>query len=125
MPSFSSTRARRLAQLLGLAAAAWLGVAGVRRTLIGWWTLSDNPANWRRAERLDPADANLWRRIGLLEHWDFARANPRQAVEDLEHAVRPDPQAAQAWLDLAMAYEAGGNNQQAAKAYRQEQKACP
>jgi hypothetical protein len=125
MPSFSSNRARRLTQLLGLAAAAWLGVAGIRKTLVGWWSLSDNPDNWRRAVRLDPSDANLWWRIGLLEQWDFSRANSQQALEDLEHAARLNPHAAPIWLDLAMAYEAGGKVQQAAEAYRRAREAFP
>jgi len=81
-----------------------------------------DPSKWMRAVRLDPGNAQLWGRIGIRELRNSRRA---EAVRDLQRAAELDPYSGSLWAGLADAYEAGGQIEQARKAYETAQSARP
>jgi tetratricopeptide (TPR) repeat protein len=86
---------------------------------------SSNPARWRLAARLEPGNADSWRRLGLLEQWDFEHGDLRKAVEDYQRAAQANPRLDLNWLDLANAYETLGQLKQARQAYRMAEASHP
>jgi len=91
-------------------AAARMGAAAILEE-------SANPEKWRLAARLEPGSAGYWRRLGLLEQWDFVHGDPQRAVGDFQRAAELNPGLDLTWLDLASAYETVGQTGQARRAY--------
>jgi Carbohydrate binding domain/Tetratricopeptide repeat len=86
---------------------------------------SSNPNRWQLAARLEPGDADSWRRLGLVEQWDFQHGDLHRAAEDFRRAARLNPHLDLNWLDLASVYETLGEIGQARQAYRKAEASHP
>ncbi|HTR47786.1 MAG TPA: tetratricopeptide repeat protein [Verrucomicrobiae bacterium] len=70
-----------------------------------------------RAAALTPGNGDVWDKIGRLRQWDFTNPNLREAISDYQRAVKEDPRTAHYWMDLASAYESGGDDAGAQDAF--------
>jgi Tetratricopeptide repeat len=86
---------------------------------------SSNPKQWQLAARLEPGNADEWRRLGLVEQWDFQHGDLHRAVEDFRRAARLNPGLDLNWLDLASVYETLGQVEQARQAYQRAEASHP
>ncbi|MGH9404890.1 MAG: tetratricopeptide repeat protein [Terriglobia bacterium] len=87
----------------------WVG----RAYLAG--VIGDRPAiaNYQTASHLDPGNSSYALSLGRMYEYTVANADPARALSDLTRAVQLNPYNAQAWLDLATAFEFQGNNAKA------------
>jgi hypothetical protein len=119
-------RSERWWVLLGaVLLAAVIAYAASRNALADYWEQSDNPADWFRAAQLEPDNADYWYRLGRYRQFDFAAADLSQAISYYRRAVALNPHSAGYWMDLASAYEATGQNEQALAAFERAKASHP
>lgn len=78
---------------------------------------SSKPDLWRLAARLEPGNAEYWRRLGLSRQWEVDSGNLPEAIRDLQMASRTNPRSADVWLELSDAYQASGDTSRAREAF--------
>lgn len=86
---------------------------------------SGNLASMTRGIAMTPGDGAGWDRIGQLRQSDFANLNIPEAIVAYRKAVVADPHSPHYWLDLATAYDVGGDNARAKDAYAHAKAASP
>lgn len=86
---------------------------------------SDNLDLMERGVRLTPGDAAGWDRVGHSQQYDFLNPNLAAAIADYQEAVRDEPHAANYWMDLAGAYESGGDRTRAQDAFARAKATYP
>lgn len=94
-----------LAAPLGLEAAR-IGLASV------WLQTGDLPA-LRHAQAADPADPEIYDRLGQDRLYDFENSDPREALGNYREATSLAPNRALYWEDLALASESLNDNSSA------------
>jgi len=119
-------RSERWRVLLGavLLAAVIVYAAG-RNGLAEYREQSGNPEDWFRAAQLEPDNADYWYRLGRYRQFDLAASDLSQAISYYRRAVALNPHAADYWMDLASAYEATGQNEQALAAFERAKASHP
>jgi Tetratricopeptide repeat len=85
---------------------------------------SSNPERWRLAAKVEPANAEYWRRLGLSQQWD-AGGDGQAAIHYLQLATRVNPRSAELWMELADAYQISGDSESARQAYEKAQGSYP
>jgi tetratricopeptide (TPR) repeat protein len=83
------------------------------------WAASPRSADWFRAAKLEPRNAEYWHQLGQFEQWDIERDDFQNALHYYERAVELNPRSAVDWMDLASAYETLGQTSRAQHAYQQ------
>ena len=78
---------------------------------------------FREAVRRDPADPEAWQRLGSTLF--FALGQPAEAIAALEQAVRLDPRAASARLDLGLALASVRRSAEAVTAIEEASRLAP
>ncbi len=78
---------------------------------------------FRESVRLDPASADAWHRLGLLQL--FALGEPAEAAGALEQAVSLAPRDAPVRVDLAVALQASGRAREASAAFEEALRTDP
>jgi tetratricopeptide (TPR) repeat protein len=78
---------------------------------------SSKPDLWRLAAKLEPDNAEYWRRLGLSRQWDVDTQNLPEAIHDLQTASRANPRSADVWMELAGVYQASGDANRAREAF--------
>jgi tetratricopeptide (TPR) repeat protein len=92
---------------------------------LAWnWGHSSELSKQIRGAKLTPEDAEAWDRIGEALSSNFD-APPTEAIAFFQRAVKADPRSARDWMDLAQAYEIGGDVSQAKAAYQEAKQAYP
>ena len=81
-------------------------------------TRSDTLQQLERGTALEPGNAEAWDALGRFRQLDFANPDPSGALADYQHAVRVNPLSAHHWMNLAGAYEANGDIEQARNAFQ-------
>jgi hypothetical protein len=61
-----------------------------------------------KATRLEPRDAENWRRLGDLWQLDLQDSDPQRAIQAYRTSLSLSPNSADAWLGLASVYEGQG-----------------
>lgn len=90
----------------------------------GWAWHADNlasstdPADWLRAAKAEPSNANYWFKIGFNRQWDINNSDVTEAISYFRRAVEIDPRSATFWTELAGAYETAGRLPEARQAYQ-------
>lgn len=123
--SLSKLSARILLIAGAVACAGAIAWAAGRNWRAARWFATRNPADWSRAIRMEPGNADYWNRVGLYEEWDFLHGNIHRAIADFQRSTRIDPRSARYWMALAGAYEVAGETAQARRAYERAQAAHP
>lgn len=99
-----------------MACATWLA---------NTWARSSSPESWEAAAKLEPGNAEHWRRLGRFRQWDFENADLALAVQYYRRAVALNPASASYWMDLASAYEMQGDAAWAREAYERAKQDYP
>ena len=73
------TRPRAVFLALVLAVSGMLTFLSARAFLAAHWNASANPELWLKAARLEPGNAEYWRRLGVLQQWEGPRNHGRLA----------------------------------------------
>lgn len=119
-------RGRRGAFLLGVVLAAGvLCWKALRVAIAAEYADSTKPELWRRANALEPGNAQYWAKLGGFEEWELERRDVTQAAADYEQAVEKNPYVDRYWTGLAAVYEELGETSRARGAYKRAQAAHP
>lgn len=121
----TNAASRRALPVAALVAAAWIGAWSGKHWLADHRIESEQLKLMKSAAGLEPGNAEAWDRVGRFEQYDFANADPAQAIADYLRAVRDDPHSAHYWMDLASAYEMTGDASRAREAYEQARSVYP
>jgi tetratricopeptide (TPR) repeat protein len=78
-----------------------------------------------RAVGLEPGNAVYWYHLGLYENWNLDRPDLRRAIGYYRRAAAADPRSDTYWANLADAYEAAGQPEQAGAAFQNALSAHP
>jgi tetratricopeptide (TPR) repeat protein len=123
--SLESVRARSFFAIAVLVISIGFGFLAAKVWLAKYWNRSSNPKNWLRAAKLEPGNAEYWRKLGVASELSMQDPSGRTAITDLRRAAKLDPRSADIWADLANAYEKVGNPAEARKAYEKAQADYP
>src|SRR6202046_5837576 len=77
------------------------------------------------AAALEPGNADAWDALGRFRQLDFSNPDPAGALADYQRAVRVNPLSAHHWMNLAGAYEANGDVEQARNAFQAARSVYP
>jgi tetratricopeptide (TPR) repeat protein len=126
MPDVSANPAlRSSAAIIAILAAVWFCYAGAKHALASHYAVSADPANWERAARIEPNNAEIWYRLARYRQLDLDNEDLPLAISYYRRAVQLNPSSPYYKLDLADALETAGNNDQADEAFRAAQAAYP
>ena len=116
----------RAAILLVAAIAAFaLSYFGIRNALATHAAGLDTLVGYERAVRLEPNNARNWYLLGHYWQYNIENPDPLRAIGYYQHALALNPHSADAWLDLASAYDGEAQTVEARKAFLSAQKAYP
>lgn len=121
----SSTVARAVLVLLALVFAAGLCYSGIRNALAVHAAGLNTLQGYERATRLEPDNAGDWYLLGRFWQYNIEDPDAQRAIRDYQTALSLDPRSADAWLDLATAYESEGDIAKARNAFLQAKQAYP
>jgi tetratricopeptide (TPR) repeat protein len=79
----------------------------------------------QRGVALEPGNAEAWDALGRFRQLDFSNPDPSGALADYRRAVQVNPLSAHHWMNLAGAYEANGNIEQARDAFQAARSVYP
>lgn len=88
-------------------------------------TRSDTLPKLERGAALEPGNADAWDALGRFRQLDFSDPDPAGALADYQRAVRVNPLSAHHWMNLASAYEANGDIDQARTAFKSARSVYP
>ena len=122
---FSTPAARGFLMLVGIAVTSVFSYSGVRNALAvhyaGWNSLE----GFERATRLEPADARNWYLLGRFWQYNLEDPDSKKAILAYQKSLSLDSHSADAWSDLAMAYESETNFAAAVDAFQRAQRDYP
>ena len=78
-----------------------------------------------RGAALEPGNADVWDALGRSRQLDFSNPDPAGALADYQRAVRVNPLSAHHLMNLAGAYEANGEVEEARNAFRAARSVYP
>lgn len=121
----STPRARGLFLLVAIAVTSVFAVSGVRNALAVHYADRNSLVGFERATRLEPADARNWYLLGRFRQYNLEDPDSKKAILAYQKSLSLDSNSADAWCDLATAYEAENNFAAAMDAFRRAQGAYP
>jgi tetratricopeptide (TPR) repeat protein len=86
---------------------------------------SNSLAKLERGAALEPGNADAWDALGRFRQLDFDNPDPAGALADYQVAVRVNPLSAHHWMNLAGAYEANDDVEQARNAFMSARSVYP
>jgi tetratricopeptide (TPR) repeat protein len=115
----SSSAACILLALLASMFATALSYSGIRNALAVHDAELNTPEGYERAIRLEPDDASNWYLLGRYWQYNLEDPDAQRAIRAYQTALSFDSHSADAWLDLATAYESEGDMAAARNAFVQ------
>jgi tetratricopeptide (TPR) repeat protein len=88
-------------------------------------TRSNTLQQLERGAALEPGNADAWDALGRFRQLDFNNPDPAAALADYQRAVRVNPLSAHHWMNLAGAYEASGDIEQARASFQAARSVYP
>jgi tetratricopeptide (TPR) repeat protein len=88
-------------------------------------TRSNTLQQLERGAALEPGNADAWDALGRFRQLDFNNPDLAGALADYQRAVRVNPLSAHHWMNLAGAYEASGDIEQARTAFQAARSVYP
>lgn len=119
----SSAAVRGALIVLALGLAASFSYSGIRNTLAQYDVGLGTRAGYERAVRLVPDNAENWYLLGRYWQYNLENPNAERTISAYKEALALDPRDANAWADLATAYEIEGDVSAARKAFEQAKRA--
>jgi tetratricopeptide (TPR) repeat protein len=117
--------ARLAAIFLAVTLATTLAYLSIRSARAVYYADLGTRLGYETAARLEPRDANNWYRLGRYWQYTLDEPNAPNAIQDYRHTLLLNPVSADAWLDLATAYESEGDLRDARDAFLQAKRAYP
>jgi len=108
---------RRFLLALAFVVVSFLGFFGLRVALAAYYLSLNSREGFEKAVRLEPTDPENWYALGRYWQYNFFEPNPARAIEAYETTLKLNPRWAEAWLDLAAAYESQNEIDKARNAY--------
>ena len=121
----STPAARLFLVFFALVFVAALSYSGIRNSLAMEYAGRNTAEGFERATRFEPDDARNWYLLG--RYWQYNLEDPvtQRAIDAYQKAISLDPHSADAWLDLAAAYESENDLGTARSAFLQAKRAYP
>lgn len=121
----STSAARGSLVLLGIALVSMLSYSGIRNALAVHYAGLNSLDGFERATRLESSDAQNWYLLGRYWQYNLEEPDSQKAIRAYQKSLSLDPHSADAWSDLAMAYESENNFSAAGDAFLAAQRAYP
>jgi tetratricopeptide (TPR) repeat protein len=119
--SFSRGLVVAAALLVGL----WLSFFGIRAAIASYYSESESAKQLQTAVRLEPKNPAYWYALGRYQQYNLEQPNAALAEDSYRKAIALNPDATEAWLDLATAYELDGKAEEARATYLQAKRSYP
>src|SRR5690349_11541804 len=117
--------ARVAAVFLAFVLAATLAYSSIRNARAAHEAGLGKRIGYESAVRLEPGNAENWYLLGRYWQYTLDEPNARLAIQNYRHSLVLNPGSADAWMDLATAYETEGEIQNARDAFVQAKRAYP
>ena len=121
----SQSAQRGVLVLAALLSTLFLSYFSIRNALAAHFAASQTPQGIERAIRLEPGDARNWYQLGRYWQYHLEDSDVPRAIRAYFSALSLNPHSAEAWLDLATAYESEGNLTAARDDFLHAKKAYP
>jgi hypothetical protein len=121
-----STSAERLVVLgAAILAAAFLCFFSVRVAWAAHFAGLGTASGLERATRLEPDNSEYWFELGRYWQYNLENSDNQKAIAAYQQALRHDPYSADAYINLATAYEGEGDVAAARENFLKAKKAYP
>lgn len=124
-PRLSTSAQRGMVLSLALVLAGFLSYFSVRNALAAHFAELQTREGYQRATRLEPGDFRNWQLLGRYWQYNLEDTDTGRAIQAYTVALSLNPRSAEAWSDLAAAYEAQGNIPAARDAFLHAKRAYP
>ena len=121
----SSQRSRLLLVAIAFLFAVALSFFGIRAALAEYYVSLNTQAGFETAVRLEPSDPRKWYLLGRYWQYNLTEQDAGRAIIAYRTSLRLDSLSANTWLDLAEAYESGGEIDAARKAFLEAKHVYP
>ena len=110
---------------LALFFVAGLSYFSIRSALASHYANQGTLKGYMKATRLEPQDAENWRRLGDFWQLDLQNSDPQRAIQAYRTSLSLNPNSAYAWLGLASVYEGQGELDAAREALLNAKRSYP
>lgn len=110
---------------LALFLVTGLSYFSIRSALASHYANQGTLEGYLKATRLEPLNAENWRRLGDFWQLDLQNGDPQRAIQAYRTSLSLNPNSAQAWLGLASVYEGQGELDAAREALLNAKRAYP
>jgi tetratricopeptide (TPR) repeat protein len=117
--------ARMLLLVLASLFALGLSFFSIRNALAAYDTGLNTSAGYEKATRLEPGNFQNWYLLGHFWQYSLSESDPGRAINAYRTALRLNPLASDAWLDLGSVYESEDRLQEAREAFIAAKRAYP
>jgi tetratricopeptide (TPR) repeat protein len=121
----SSDAQRGVLVAASLVVALLLSYFSIRNALAAHYVGAQTLEGYKRAVRLEPANAQNWYLLGRYWQYNLEDPDAARAIRSYLSALSFNPASSETWLDLATAYESEGNLAAARDAFLHAKKAYP
>lgn len=121
----SDSLARALIVVAALLTGSWLSFFAIRSAVARSGAEGKTLQRLELAVRLEPNNPDYWYSLGRYQQYNFEQPDTVLAENSYRKAIALNPEATDAWLDLATAYELDGKAEEALDAYLQAKKSYP
>jgi tetratricopeptide (TPR) repeat protein len=123
--SLSTSKQRGAIIVLALLTFIFLSYFGIRNARAVHFAGMQTRAGLERTVQLEPQDARNWYLLGRYWQYNLEEPDDRRAIRAYLAALSLNPHTANAWLDLASAYESDNEFALAREAFLKARKAYP
>ena len=121
----SDSASRGLLVAAALLVGLWLSFFGIRAAIAYHDSEEETAKQLEAAVRLEPSNPDYWYILGRYQQYNLDQPDALLAENSYRKAIALSPDATEAWLDLATAYELDGKTEEARDAYLQAKKSYP
>jgi Tfp pilus assembly protein PilF len=119
----SDSLSRALVVAAALLVGLWLSFFGIRAAIARHDSEQETAKRMEAAVRLEPNNPEYW--YGRYQQYNLEEPDAVLAEGTYRKTIALNPEATEAWLDLATAYELDGKTEEAREAYLQAKKSYP
>ena len=121
----SDSLSRGLVVALAFLVALWISFFGVRAAIARYYSEGNSAKQLEAAVRLEPGNSDYWYNLGRYQQYHLEESDAALAEDTYRKTIALNPDATEAWLDLATDYELDGKTEEAREAYLQAKKSYP
>jgi tetratricopeptide (TPR) repeat protein len=121
----SDSLSRALVVAAALLVGLWLSFFGIRAAIARHDSEQETAKRLEAAVRLEPNNPEYWYSLGRYQQYNLEEPDAVLAEDTYRKTIALNPDATEAWLDLATAYELDGKTEEARTTYLQAKKSYP